>query len=1676
MKNLKKIIRNIFTIMIIIFVVLNNITITRASNRVTTGETIPYSYYVTDANGKWVTVNYTAFIYADGEIAFCVQPGNLVQAGAEYSVQNYSISQRSELEHIAYAGWHMSNKTKEDYLATQFMIWEALGATINSTSFAGYAAKKAEIEERKSLIFHQYPSFANQEYEIRVGESITLTDSQGVFSYYYLTSKSNGIEVKKEAGLGNHLTITATNDAPDNAIITYQAVKQDCVGTSILYSSSNSQDVVPFKVIDPRQIKIRIHVEKRGHVEIAKQDEDGTYVPNTTFKLSYNTDMTNPIGTYTTKENGKVLIENLLAQNVYIQEIAVPSHLILDSTIRSIEIKPNKTVTYNANNNWKQGKVRIVKKDKKSGKIVKVEGTKYDIYKEDGTKISTITSNKDGYATSELLRYGKYYYVERLAPQNYQINTNQHPFVIDKDHTKQEFVNSEIYDDRVTAKTTITKVFKEHDNVGNGDAKIDGAVYGLYAWNHIVDPADGRVVYPMYTLVSTHTIKDGKATAEVDYLGEYYWKEITDQASEGCMVDTEMHRVSLNYQGQNVPVVVENTISKEPIKSQAFQIQKLEDPNQNGESMPLGNAEFTVKLKSDVDDVGWDKAIVYDKLTTDEQGSATSKPLPYGEYIVKETKTPSDQYDPVADFKIQISENSTTPQTYRYFIDTAFKTKLAVYKKDKETDKIIPLSGMKFKIKALRKTADYEAGEYVSYWQWFPIPKRVDTWETTEEGFVFLEEKLRAGEYQIEEVESPYGYLLNQEPLKFTVERGWHEQMGPDNDTIVTTISFKDQPAKGQVKLDKLADIMQGYSQIESAYGTLFTPIYTEGRLSDVTFEIKAKTDIVGVDGTVWYRAGQQVATMTSDGEHITKSPLLPLGSEGYNLYTLQEINTKDGYVLDNKVRTFYFAYMDQNTPIVGATYIDENGNELPYNDVLDLKNEKQTALILATKHMEESIFETSGNPYQDVVFGAFAKEVAGLEEGSLVGISDVNIAGEFHFQFSQNGVYYVKEISTSPNYQLDETQYPFIFAYDKDLTQTIVLNQKESIENKIKRGVLEIYKQDEETKRPLKHVFFELAIDKDFKHIVQTSSTDEKGTATFEQMEINHTYYVRERYDGNHDMINNGYIYDPTVHEIHMYDVEIIKLNLTNKQVKGKVQFTKTGESFQKVEVVKGAYGMEYHPIWSQSNLLGAVLTVEADEDITTWDGVEHYKKGDKVVEMPSNWDMNDSLTLPVGKYRAYESVTPDGYIHDHTVYTFEIVANGNEEIQLHPISIHNERKKAKLKFHKILEKQTIFKNEYAYEDVVFGVYARKDIYNYLGEPTIKEGSLIAVSHIDADGQMIQTMDLPVGSYYLKELKTNSQYVLDSKEYDFVISLSNADQEIVVNINEGKPIVNELAKGKIELYKYTKDQVYLSYQERIDRSNQHHGDMDMFGKLPDQEKHGLSGVVFELATDKSFKQIIQTKKTNVAGYLSFDDLEIGTYYIREQKSLDFYECSDEIFESVIKTNKQVENIEVENVLKKYDIEIKKVDANQPEIVLENAVFAMYRDENCTQKIAQVKTDAQGIARFKDIPYGMHVYIKEIQAPSGYRLSKEIIDVQINEEWINQTAESKKIIFENEKIKPLVETGDTTNICLCLSFLVIGFLIMIMTKQQLFSGTFGNEISRKRGIYGRMSKNSRRCL
>jgi len=233
-----------------------------------------------------------------------------------------------------------------------------------------------------------------------------------------------------------------------------------------------------------------------------------------------------------------------------------------------------------------------------------------------------------------------------------------------------------------------------------------------------------------------------------------------------------------------------------------------------------------------------------------------------------------------------------------------------------------------------------------------------------------------------------------------------------------------------------------------------------------------------------------------------------------------------------------------------------------------------------------------------------------------------------------------------------------------------------------------------------------------------------------------------------------------------------------TNQKVRGKVQFTKTGESFQSVEIIEGEFGKEHHPIWEQGNLLGAELTVKAAEDITTWDQTTHYKKGDVVTIIESDWQTADSLILPAGKYEAYESKTPQGYLKDETIYEFEIEPNGKVDIQLNPITINNKRAKVKLDFTKRLAKQEVFVNEQAYKDVIFGLYAKSDLENYMGKTVIKKDSLIYTLHIDENGKLIMDDYLPSGEFYLKELKTNEQYELDPTAYEFKIDYEDNKEE----------------------------------------------------------------------------------------------------------------------------------------------------------------------------------------------------------------------------------------------------------------------------------------------------------
>ena len=235
--------------------------------------------------------------------------------------------------------------------------------------------------------------------------------------------------------------------------------------------------------------------------------------------------------------------------------------------------------------------------------------------------------------------------------------------------------------DRTTAKIHIYKVDKESGKaVAQGDASLEGAVYGLYARNDIVHP-DGAtgVVFKAGDLVATLTTdKNGEAEVNNLYLGNYYVKEIT--SSEGYLLDEEEHDVVCDYEGDLVAEVSRSTTSAEQVIKQPFQLIKVSDNGDDTEAGLLAGAEFTAYLKSSLS-VKADGSYDFDKatpvvigengattITSDEKGHAVSIAIPYGTYVVVESKTPHNMKT-IKPFEVKISENHPDkPQTSYNFI------------------------------------------------------------------------------------------------------------------------------------------------------------------------------------------------------------------------------------------------------------------------------------------------------------------------------------------------------------------------------------------------------------------------------------------------------------------------------------------------------------------------------------------------------------------------------------------------------------------------------------------------------------------------------------------------------------------------------------------------------------------------------------------------------------------------------------------------------------------------------------------------------------------------------------------------------------------------------------------------------------------------------------------------
>lgn len=622
-----------------------------------------------------------------------------------------------------------------------------------------------------------------------------------------------------------------------------------------------------------------------------------------------------------------------------------------------------------------------------------LEGAVYGIYS-DGVKVDEITTDKNGYAKSSILPVGNYTVKEITASTGYDLDENTYSVTVVKDQTVSANSNETPGNDPIGIE--IVKNDVETLGLPQGDATLEGAEFtvkyydGYYTKNNLPENATRTWVvktinrknkYVAGITYSNSFIKEksdelfyDEAGAPVLPLGTISVEEtkapkgyllkgntlnVTDTATGNISTvkDTNyVAQITKEYQGAKLQFGndANELVVTEKVKKQKIQIFKSGYRNGMSEVVKgLQGAEFTFKLKYEVDHVGWDNATVYDVVTTNEDGLATTKYLPFGEYLVRETVTPKDYYTN-PDFTVSITkdhseyENEEDQVKKVVLNNRPVETQLKLVKQDEETGKTVSLNSASFKIVADEDILDggnivYKKGQYITQ---KVGGKKYDTFTTNsdnvvvvkteytndddEKGEVFLPLQFFAGKYHLEEVKVPTGFIGLGKTQSFEMSGLLDYTKDEDGDPIYT-ITVRDEQPKGEIKLNKtVADLDTDVDLVDRS------------DLSKIQFVLKAKENIYSpVDGSLMFakddvittensgaivnsgtEVGNGVYALSTDG-HLDISNL-PMGV-GEAQYYLQEVKTLDGCVLDTTKYDAVFKQSDYTTKTYIKSFDIEN-------------------------------------------------------------------------------------------------------------------------------------------------------------------------------------------------------------------------------------------------------------------------------------------------------------------------------------------------------------------------------------------------------------------------------------------------------------------------------------------------------------------------------------------------------------------------------------------------------------------------------------------------------------------------------------------------------------------------------------------------------------------------------
>ena len=354
---------------------------------------------------------------------------------------------------------------------------------------------------------------------------------------------------------------------------------------------------------------------------------------------------------------------------------------------------------------------------------------------------------------------------------------------------------------------------------------------------------------------------------------------------------------------------------------------------------------------------------------------------------------------------------------------------------------------------------------------------------------------------------------------------------------------------------------------------------------------------------------------------------------------------------------------------------------------------------------------------------------------------------------------------------------------------------------------------------------------------------------------------------------------------------VTIVKAEKKNTPQKGTITVEKTGEIFSNV-TSSGEEVLLYQPEYSVNGLSGSVFEIYADADIKTPDGTVRAKKDELVATLKTNnKGTATSKLLYLGKYRVVETVAPYGTVINPEPHTVELTYSGqNEKVTNTSTSFTNDRQKVEIDLTKILEQDEKFNigNNDEILNVSFGLYADEDLKASNGTVIPKNG-LIEIITCDEKGKSQFTTDIPIGSYYVKEISTDNHYILSDKKYPVVFEYAGQDTATVhISVNDGEPIENEIIYGTIQGLK-------------IDRETGEKITGALFGMFKAEEK------------ELSEKTAILTAESNEEGIFTFENVPYGEYIVCELKPANGYLENEELYPVTISEDDEIIEITIEN-------------------------------------------------------------------------------------------------------------------------------------------------------------------